>query len=158
MGLPTTVIDAYNAQDVTNHDAGPGFRWTVVLDPEQQQGLAWIRKATPRDAIVQMEPEVRGREDWSLIPSFAERRMAGGLPISLMNVPAYQATTDRVRQMFSTPSPIEAAAIARELGIDYIYVDGLDRARYPGAAKFDTAPGQFAPAFRRGAVGVYAVK
>ena len=32
---------------------------------------------------------------WSLIPSFAERRMAGGLPISLMNVPAYEATSSR---------------------------------------------------------------
>ena len=62
-------IDAYNAQDVTNHDAGPGFRWTVVLDPEQQQALAWIRRVTPRDAVVQMEPVSRDRDDWSLIPT-----------------------------------------------------------------------------------------
>ena len=158
LGLPTTVIDAYNAQDVTNHEMGANFHWTVVLDPEQQQALAWIRKSTPHDAIVQMEPEGRGREDWSLIPSFAERRMAGGLPISLMSVPAYQATTDRVRQLFATPDPIEASAIAHELGINYLYVDEGDRVRYAGVAKFDASPDLFPVRFRRGVVAVYAVK
>ncbi len=123
LGLPTTVIDAYNAQDVTNHDAGPGFRWTVVLDPAQQQALTWIRRTTPRDAVVQMEPVSRDRESWSLIPTFAERRMAGGLPISLMNVPEYQATSARIEEMFATASPAEASAIAHALHIDYIYVD-----------------------------------
>jgi hypothetical protein len=157
-GLPTTAIDAYNAQDITNHDAGPGFRWTIVLDPEQQQALTWIRRATPRDAVVQMEPVGRDREDWSLIPSFAERRMAGGLPISLINVPAYQATSSLVQQMFATSNAAEAAAIAHHLRIDYIYVDAADRARYPGAAKFDSSPEQFQVGFRRGPVAVYLVK
>ena len=158
LGLPTTVIDAYNAQDVTNHDAGPGFRWTVVLDPAQQQALTWIRRTTPRDAVVQMEPVSRDRESWSLIPTFAERRMAGGLPISLMNVPEYQATSARIEEMFATASPAEASAIAHALHIDYIYVDDDDRSRYPGVAKFDASPEQFSLGFRRGAVAVYIVK
>ena len=158
LGLPTTVIDAYNAQDVTNHDAGPGFRWTVVLNPAQQQALTWIRRTTPRDAVVQMEPVSRDRESWSLIPTFAERRMAGGLPISLMNVPEYQATSARIEEMFATASPAEASAIAHALHIDYIYVDDDDRSRYPGVAKFDASPEQFSLGFRRGAVAVYIVK
>lgn len=158
LGLPTTVIDAYNAQDISNHDAGPGFRWTVVLDPEQQQALTWIRRVTPPDAVVQMEPVSRGRDDWSLIPSFAERRMAAGLPISLMNVPEYQATSSQVQQMFATSNVAEASAIAHHLRIDYIYVDGGDRGRYPGVAKFDTSPEQFPVGFRRGPVAVYVVK
>jgi hypothetical protein len=157
-GLPTTIVDAYNAQDITNRSLGPGFHWTVVLTPEQQQALNWVRRATPPDAIVQMEPVARGREDWSLIPSFGERRMAGGLPISLMNVPAYQQTSDRIRTLFASPDPKEAQAIAHDLRIDYIYVDGLDRQRYPGTAKFDSSPDQFAPAFKRGAAAVYQVK
>ena len=39
---------------------------------------------TPPAAIVQMDPTARGRTTWSLIPSFAQRRMAAGLPISLL--------------------------------------------------------------------------
>ena len=84
--------------------------------------------------------------------------MAGGLPISLMRVPAYQQTSERVKEMFATADAAEAAAIAHDLGIDYIYVDALDRAMYPGADKFDHAPEQFTPEFRRGPVGVYLVR
>jgi hypothetical protein len=159
LGLPTTIVDAYNAQDITNRNIGAGgFHWTILLEPEKQQALNWIRRATFRDAVVQMEPDVRGREDWSLIPSFAERRMAGGLPISLMSVPAYQQTSDRIKGMFAATDPREASAIAHDLRIDYIYVDDLDRAHYPGAAKFDRSPEQFVAVFRRGAVGVYQVR
>ena len=50
------------------------------------RGYARTRRAT---AIVQMEPMVRGREHWTLIPSFAGRRMAAGLPISLLPLPEY---------------------------------------------------------------------
>src|SRR5205085_5650781 len=32
VGLPTTAIDVYNAQDITNLSEGPGFPWTQVLD------------------------------------------------------------------------------------------------------------------------------
>jgi len=158
LGLPTTIVDAYNAQDITNKSLGAGFHWTVVLTPEQQQALTWIKRTTPRDAIVQAEPEGRGREEWSLIPSFGERRMAGGLPISLLNVPAYQQTSDRIKTMFETNDAKQAQTIARDLHIDYVYVDELDRQRYPGTAKFDSSPDQFAPTFKRGTVGVYQVK
>src|SRR4029450_5435974 len=109
-GLPTTIVDAYNAQDIHNRNIGAGFHWTAVLDPEQQQAMAWIRRATPRGAMRQSEPTVRDRdrspanrgEWWSLIPSFAERRMAGGLPISLMSVPAYEQTSAQVKTMFES--------------------------------------------------------
>jgi hypothetical protein len=165
LGMPTTLVDAYNAQDTANQAPGPGFHWTGVLPVEEQQAFAWIKRATPRDAIVQMEPTVRDREIghgnwgewWSLIPTFAERRMAAGLPISLMRVPEYLATSERVKTMFATADAAGAAAIARSLGITYVYVDGLDRATYPGAEKFDRAPELFTPQFRRGPVGVYLV-
>ena len=60
--LPTTVIDATNAQDVDDLDAGQGFHWTLVLHPEEQQALHWIRTMTPPNALVQMEPTVRDRD------------------------------------------------------------------------------------------------
>ena len=86
-GLPTTAIDTYNAQDISNRAMGPGFPWTVTVDPAQQAAFAWIRRETPREAVVQMEPMVRGRATWTLIPTFAGRRMAAGLPISLVAQP-----------------------------------------------------------------------
>ena len=95
-GLPTTVIDAYNAQDVENRSMGPGFHWTVVVTPAEQQALAWIRTHTPADAVVQAEPIVRGRETWSLIPSLAERRMAAGNGIPLPG-PDYGPRSQQVR-------------------------------------------------------------
>jgi hypothetical protein len=157
-GLPTTVIDAYNAQDVDNRRMGPGFPWTVVLTPAEQEGLAWIRNHTPADAIVQAEPTVRGRGTWSLIPSFAERRMAGGLPISLMHVQEYDTKSAQVRQIYASDDAAAAWQIARELGVDYLYVDDTERRAYPGVSKFDAHPEYFSAAFRNAEVAVYAVK
>ena len=165
LGLPTTAIDAFNAQDIENRAAGPGFHWTGVLPPEEQQAFAWIRRATPPTAVVQMEPIVRDRQSpgnngewWSLIPTFAERRMAAGLPISLMRIPEYRERSETVRRLFETGDANEAWTLARGLHIDYIYVDELDRGQYPGAAKFDRAPEYFRPGYRRGPVAVYQVQ
>ena len=155
-GLPTTVIDAYDAQDVANTSMGPGFHWTLSLSPAQQDGLSWIRMHTPPDAIVQAEPTVRGREAWSVIPSFAGRRMAAGLPISLMHVPAYDTRSRAVKEIYATAEPERARQLARELGIDFLYVDGTDRAGYPAVAKFDGRPDWFEPVFRNSEVTVYA--
>ena len=60
-GLPTTVIDTYNAQDIWNRQPGPGFRWTIPVTAAQQAAFTWVRSHLPEDAIVQMEPIVRGR-------------------------------------------------------------------------------------------------
>lgn len=157
-GLPTTAIDAYNAHDVGNRDAGPGFHWTMVVTPEEESAFHWLRRATPPTAIVQMEPVVRDREGWSQIPSFGERRMAAGLPISLMRVPEYRERSEAVRTMYATADAREAWTIARGLRIQYIYVDALDRQTYAGVEKFGRAPEYFATAFKRGAVAVYEVR
>ena len=75
----------------------------------------------PADAIVQMEPILRGRAHWSLIPTFAERRMIAGLPISLLPTPDYHERSARVQRVFQTSDAREAAQLARELGIGYLY-------------------------------------
>ncbi len=53
-GLPTTLIDTWNAQDVTNTRMAASFRWTVVVPPDTLAATAWIREHTPPDALVQM--------------------------------------------------------------------------------------------------------
>jgi hypothetical protein len=157
-GLPTTVIDAWNAEDIGNRRPGPGFRWTLWTTPDQQQAFAWIQANTPRTAIVQMEPIVRGREHWTLVPSFAGRRMAAGLPISLLPLPEYQERSDRVKTIFATSAAAEASEAARRLHIDYLYVDDTDTAAYPdGTRKFDEHPELFERVYANASVRVYRV-
>ena len=157
-GLPTTIIDTYNAQDIRNEAMGPGFHWTVRLTPEMAEALQWIRTNTPPGAVVQAEPTVRGRDTWSLIPTFAERRMAAGLPISLMHVPEYDTRSEVVRDIYASHDAQKAWEAAKSLGIDYLYADATERRAYPGVAKFDAHPELFAPVFNNGGATVYAVR
>ena len=157
-GLPTTVIDTYNAQDVTNRREGPGFHWTLGVTPAQHAAFAWVQKNLPADATVQMEPMLRGREHWSLIPTFAQRRMMAGLPISLLPMPEYAQASARVQQLFRAEDPREAWQIARDMGIQYLYVDEDDRAAYSaGVAKLSTAT-LFETVYNRAGVALYKVR
>jgi hypothetical protein len=158
VGLPTTMIDTYNAQDIWNRRMGAGFRWTVVVTADQRRAFDWIRQATPAGAIVQMEPVVRGRETWTNIPTFAARRMAAGLPISLLRKPLYTERSDRVHQLYATSDAGEASRLATGLGIDFIYLDSVDRRAFGGSLqKFDEHPEYFTRVYRGGEVSVYRV-
>jgi hypothetical protein len=159
IGLPTTVIDTYNAQDISNREiSAGGFRWTVVILGPEARALAWIRTSTPTTAVVQMEPTIRGREAWTLIPSFAHRRMAAGLPISLLKKPVYAERSDQIRALFTTLDPHEAWNIATRYAIEYLYVDRTDRRAYFGRLeKFDQNPQYFTPVFKDGNAAVYLV-
>lgn len=173
-GLPTTLIDAFNAQDVENRnlsrdaervrgtdvafDRDQEFHWTVVVTAAQSEALTWIRDHTAPTAVVQAEPTIRGRETWSLIPTFAERRMATGTAIPLLARPIYQERNTRVRQIYATPDARNAWLDARALGIDYLYVDQEERSAYAGVRKFDTATEYFSPVFRNAEASVYALR
>ena len=156
-GAPTTLIDEYNAQDVTNLAMGPGFPWTIVVTPQQQAAYQWLREHTPATAIVQMDARSRERSTWSNIPSFAERRMAAGLPISLLNIPEYAERSDLARRMYVTANPAEAADIARNLRADYVYVDDVERRAYPQGLSFDRSP-RFEKVFEDGPVAIYRLR
>ena len=158
-GLPTTIVDAWNAQDIGNRRNGPGFRWTLWTTRDQNEAFEWIKRNTESTAIVQMEPVVRGREHWTLIPSFAGRRMAAGLPISLLPLPEYRERSERVRTLFATGDVAEAVRIAHSLRINYLYVDDTDTAAYGASArKFDDAPAFFERVFANPQVRIYRVR
>jgi hypothetical protein len=159
IGLPTTVIDVYNAQDVSNLNEGPGFPWTQVVDRKQGEALDWVKRATPLLDTVQLDPLARNRTTWSIIPSFGERRMAAGDPRTLVADPEYLERSERVRRMYATPTAQEAWDLARALRIDYVWIDDVERAAYPaGMPKFDSSPQFFAPAFRNDRVTIYRVQ
>ena len=173
-GLPTTVIDAYNTQDVTNRhlwrdaerarganvpfDPATEYRWTLMITQEEWEALIWIRSNTPRTAIVQAEPVVRGRETWSLIPTFAERRMASGNALALLARPTYEERNRRVKDIYASTDARAAWQEAKSLGIDYLYVDDTERTAYPAVSKFDSAPDLFTPVFRNAEAVVYALR
>ena len=159
-GLPTTLIDLFNAQDVANRDSGPGFTWTLRVPPDSFEALTWIREHTRPNAVVQMSIGPRGRDSWTLVPSFAGRRMAAGHPISLLPLPQYETDSARVDQMFTTTDASEACAIAYELAIEFLFVDSLDRGRLAPAAleKFGQQAGCFSRVFAAGEADVYRVR
>lgn len=158
LGAPTTAIDAANAQDVANLEMGPGFRWTVRVPPDSQAALRWLRAHTPADAVVQMSVAPRGRETWTLVPTFGERRMAAGQPISLLQRPEYAADSTRADLIFSIAQPKDAWDVARSLRVDYVYLDRVERQAYATSlAKFDDAR-FFEMVFRQGDAAVYAVR
>jgi uncharacterized membrane protein len=159
-GAATTIVDTFNAQDITNRRPSPGnFRWTLWVTPAQQEAFEWLRRETPPDSVVQMEPVLRGREHWTLIPSFAGRRMAAGLPISLLPLPEYTERSNQVRTLFATADAAEARAIGIRLRVDYLYADADDRAAYPdGTRKFDEHPEYFERVFQNAEVAIYRIR
>ena len=159
VGVPTTAVDVYNASDIANLKQGPGFPWTLTVTPAQQQAAAWVQADTPARAVVQMDPIVRGRGHWSFVPTFVGRRMAAGLPISLLPMPAYQEMSNRVRAIFQSGDPDAAHRIARELRIDYLWIDAFERRAYPaGVEALESATGYFDRVHANGEVTVLRVR
>lgn len=159
LAVPTVYIDVYNAQDIENRERGPSFPWTLVITPQEREAFDWIKRSTPPEARVQMDPIVRASHSWALIPAFAERRMAAGLPISMIPLQPYRDRSDHVRMgIYMAPSPKEAHAMAEYLGVDYLYVGDLERSRYPGLTDaLNERPDLFPVVFRNGSVTIHAV-
>lgn len=159
IGLPTTLIDSFNAQDIDNRGMGPGFRWTITVTPDEQEAFRWLQRETPRDAIVQMDPIAHGRETWSQLPTFAWRRMAAAKPISLMNIPEYDQRSRQVHRMYGGVDANAAALTARQLGIDYIFIGPAELKTNPpeGLAKFDGRPDLFRLTFANAGTRIYEV-
>jgi len=158
-GAPTALIDTYNAQDITNFSESPIGPWTVTVTPDETQGLEFLRRVTPATAVVQMDPLARERSTWSLIPSFAQRRMAAGRPISLLggteSDSEYGERSLRVRRMYETANAKDAWDLVHALRIDYVWVDRIERAAYPaGMAKFDD-DAYFVTVFQNPEVRIY---
>jgi hypothetical protein len=159
VGSPTTVIDTYNAQDITNLRMGPGFPWTITLSPAQQAGFEWIRQSTWPTAVVQADPVVRVRKNWSVIPTFAGRRMAAGEVLALLPEPEHAGMTARVHALFTSLDADTAHSEARTLGIDYVWIDGDDGPDGNSAIqRFQARPDLFTPEFTRGRVAIFRVK
>jgi hypothetical protein len=153
---PTVAIDLYNTQDTSNRQIAPGFRWTLVLSPDELEALEWIRTYTPPDAIVQVDPKIRDAETWAYIPAFAERRMAAGLPISMIPLVKYERATDKVLEIFRAPSAQTAFLTANAMLVDYVMVTPLERKHHPDfEAMVESGPQFWTTVFRNRSVVIY---
>ena len=159
LGIPTVAIDVFNAQDITNREQGPGFPWTLIITPPEREALDWVRANTPADALVQVEPYIRDAGTWAYVPAFAERRMAAGLPISMIPLRPYQETSEHVRLgIFQAADAAEAHRTAQFLGIDYLLVGRPERTAYrPATTRMSERPDLFAQVFRNDAIAIYQV-
>lgn len=158
LAAPTTIIDLYNTQDISNRHESPSGHWTLILSPDEVEALTWIRRATPYDALVQVEPTVRDPETWAFIPAFGERRMAAGLPISMVPLQPYQTASSRIRRVYRSQSLDDLYSDAVRQGIDYLVVGSPERAAYPRLEPLlDSDPWLFTLTFHNASVRIYHV-
>jgi len=137
---------------------GPGFPWTITLSPAQQAGCEWIRKTPPR-TVVQADPLARDRQNWSIIPTFAGRRMAVGQALPLLPEPQQQGGKERAHAILVTLPPLPAHDEARRLGINYLWFDEDDVSAKIGAnpPRFKDHPELFTLVFQQNDVFIYHV-
>jgi hypothetical protein len=158
MGLPTTAIDVYNTQDTTNFAEAPAGPWTLRLTPDDLQIFDWLKHNTEATAIVQVDPVPRDPSSWAYMPAFGERRMAAGLPISMIPLAKYQEASHEVRHIFDEP-PLFAYERAVRAGISYIIVGPPERRVHDGVeARFDSVPELMPLVFKNGTISIYHVK
>jgi hypothetical protein len=158
LAAPMTVMDLYNTQDITNRARGPRFRWTLVLTHAELFMLNWIKANTPPDAIVQVDPTARDSDTWAYLPAFAERRMAVGLPISMIPRAKYVRGSDDAHAVFAASSAREAYERARRLGIEYLLVGPPEMASAPDVdLRFDSGPEFFTKLVRTRELLLYRV-
>jgi hypothetical protein len=158
VAAPTIAIDLYNTQDIHNRAKFKKGHWTLVLTHEELKALDWLRRSTPPDARVQIEPYCRDPATWAYLPAFAERRMAAGIPLSMVPLAPYLEASERVREIYLSTNPRFIDKQARKLGIDYLVVGINERRAYPRLeTTLNSRPNTFPRVFSNNAVTVYAL-
>ena len=156
-GLPTTAIDIYNTQDITNFSAAPAGRWTLRLTPDDRQVFDWLKHNTDPSAVVQIDPAPRDPEHWAYLPAFGERRMAAGLPISMVPLGKYQQASAEIRTIYDK-EPLSAYEHAVRAGINYVIVGPPERAGHEGVEqRFDSIKQLMPLVFRNSTISIYHV-
>lgn len=156
-GLPTTAIDIYNTQDITNFSEAPAGRWTLRLTPDDLQVFDWLKHNTDPSAIVQIDPAPRDPEHWAYVPAFGERRLAAGLPISMVPLAKYQQAAAEIRTIYDE-EPLSAYEHAVRAGINYVIVGPPERSAHDGVEqRFASIPQLMPQVFRNNTISIYQV-
>lgn len=157
-GVPTAAIDIYNTQDTTNHMEMPAGHATLRLTPDDLQIFDWIRHNTDPKAIFQIDPVARNPEHWAYLPAFGERRMAAGIPISMIPLAKYEKASAEIRLIYDEP-PLLAYERATRAHVNFIIVGPPERDTHPGVEdRFNSIPNLLAPVFKNGTISIYEVR
>jgi hypothetical protein len=155
-GLPTTLIDVYNTQDISEHGEPP--YWTLMLRADELQAFDWIKKNTRPEAVFQVDPIVRQNDGWAYLPAFAARRMAVGFPISMVPLAKYQDGSAEINRMFDE-SPLAAYERAAKARINYVLIGPPERMAHPGVEeRFASIANLLPVAFKNGTISIYEVR
>jgi hypothetical protein len=158
LAAPTVAIDLYNTQDIANRRMAAGFRWTLVLSHDELEAFRWIKAHTAPTAIFQVNPKARDTETWAYLPAFAERRMAVGLPISMVPMRKYEDGARLVHDMFELDDPASIHQLATRLKIAYILSGPPERALSPRfQRRLDARPDLYPLLFRNRSISIYGV-
>jgi hypothetical protein len=158
--LVTTGLDLVNAQDLQNRElSAGGFRWTTIVSRDEWEGLLWLRRSTPKEAVAQYDARAREPGDWALLPAIAERRMAAGSPLFLLDLRKYRARERReVRPIFTSGDAKDAHRRAVALGIDYLFLGPPElQTRGERVRSLFESPDLFPKVFSNRAVTILAV-
>lgn len=147
--LPTMAIDLFNTQDIYNRTLNRANNyWTLVLSRDEMMGFQWIKRHTRPDARVQIEPVARGANTWAYIPAFAERRMAAGIPISMIPLAPYENASAKVREIYQASETSFIYQHALLLNIDYLVLGPVELQEYPTLVEvLKSAPHYFKKVF-----------
>ena len=157
-GMPTAAIDIYNTQDITNHSEMPAGRATLRLHPDDLQIFDWIKHNTLPGAIFQIDPVARNPEHWAYLPAFGERRMAAGIPISMIPLAKYERASAEIRLIYDEP-PLLAYERARRARVNYIIVGPQERDAHAGVEdRFGSIPNQLPLVFKNGTISIFEVR
>ena len=159
VALPTTLIDIYNTGDIANRSWGPSFRWTMVIPHTELEAFGWLKRETAPNALIQWDSEGRGAEGWANIPAFAERRLAAGLPSSMVPMAKYEMAAQLGSLLFSRGTAAMRHDIAAQLRVDYVYLGPIERQAHPDCVEvFRQGSDFFEPVFDNGEVTIYRVR
>lgn len=118
-----------------------------------------MREHTPPNAVVQVDTEARGDAMWAYLPAFAERRMAAGLPISMVPLRKHRAGAHWIHWLFDVDRVESAYELAERFKIDYLVVGPPERRAHPGLEqRWTGAPTLLAPAFHNDTLTIYEVR
>ena len=113
---------------------------------------------TDPKAIFQIDPVARNPEHWAYLPAFAERRMAAGIPISMIPLAKYEKASADIRMIYDEP-PLLAYERATRAHVNYIIVGPQERDAHAGVEeRFNSLPNKFAPVFKNGSISIYEVR
>jgi len=157
-GVPTAAIDIYNTQDTTNHNEMPAGRATLRLQPDDLQIFDWIKHNTDPKATFQVDPVARNPEHWAYLPAFGERRMAAGIPISMIPLAKYERASAEIRLLYDE-QPLLAYERAVRAKVNYVIVGPHERNAHPGVEdRFASMPDRLPLVFKNGTIAIYEVR